>query len=134
MPINIECLSRADFFDRTVRSFTDTYPRLADLFIFLLDNPRIWTQKTRSFQPKNARYDPNFQALIRVYLRSDCLLEKLKANKDAAAECPPVRIKPQAPLIAKNARLEIEKVSRVERGFRLEGQPKIREALRNENA
>jgi hypothetical protein len=71
VPINTGPLSKADFSERTARSFAVEYPRVAGLFIFLLDNPRIWTQENRSFSRKTPDTIPSFQALIRVYLRSD---------------------------------------------------------------
>lgn len=74
------------------------------LFIFLIDNPRIWTQKNRSFIRQTQEIQIQRQSASICGPQS----YKLKPDKDAASKGTSMRVQPEAALVSQDTGLEIK--------------------------
>ena len=127
LPAKAKPLAKCELSAKT-RVFVVIHPTFAGaLFIFLLYNPRIWTQKNRSFNRQTQEIQIQRQSA------SICgpLTYKLEPDKDAATKGTSMGVNPKASLISKNTGLKIEKVSGVDHRLSMKRQPEIRQALRN---
>ena len=132
MPINTNSFKNADL-STTSNRYPEyyTFSRTA-LFNFLLDNPRIWTQKNRRNPPEKRDASYGCYGVDPATLRPSLL--NLEPDQNAAPNRSPLRVQAETAFLTKNSGLEIEKIACVDHRLGVEWKTEIRQALRNEDA